>query len=292
MRKIYCCVVVLMFFLAGCGVSKQVHQAALDDVKSKEAQIEGLKQELEKTREEIDRLKNELDRATTEKDEEISSLKKELEMLSSKADETSKEIEKAEGGGEQEKGADYETLTNKVEELLKEKDFLAREVERLKKYGDEEQEINKKIEAVYDAISKRLDSEIRKDLLSVSKGKGRISISFSLFDSGDAAVNKRGKLVLKSIGKVVKELSKMDIRVEGHTDSVGIGPKIRKTYPTNWELSTARATNVVKYLKEKAGIDPKYLTASGLAKYRPVLDNKTEKERAKNRRVEIVLIPM
>lgn len=298
MKKIYCYAVVLILLSTGCGVSKQVHQAALDEVKSKTTQIEGLKQELEKTREEIDRLKKELEKVTTAKDDEISSLKKELEILSKKADETSKEIERpkreeaASSGGEKVRDEDYVKLTQKVEELSKEKDFLAREFERFKKYADEEQEINKKIDAAYDTISKELGSEIGKGVIGASKGRGRLSISFSLFDSGDASVNKRGALVLNKIGRVLKNLSKMEVRVEGHTDSAGIGPKIRNRYPSNWELSTARATNIVKYLREKAGIDPKLLSASGLAKYRPVSDNKTEKQRGKNRRVEIVLIPL
>ncbi len=79
--------------------------------------------------------------------------------------------------------------------------------------------------------------------------------------------------------------------MEGHTDNVPIGPAIIDKFPTNWELSTARATTVVRYLQER-GVNPGYLSAEGYSEYRPVAPNDTEEGKSKNRRIEIVLIPL
>ena len=82
------------------------------------------------------------------------------------------------------------------------------------------------------------------------------------------------------------------IRVEGHTDNVPIAPSLRVRFATNWELSTARATAVVRYLQDKAGIAPDHLIASGYGEYRPLSPNTTPEGRAQNRRIEIVLVPV
>jgi chemotaxis protein MotB len=81
------------------------------------------------------------------------------------------------------------------------------------------------------------------------------------------------------------------INIAGHTDNVPIGPELVKQYPTNWELSAARATSVARYLQDKCGIDPHLISATGYGQYQPIESNKTEKGRARNRRIEIVLVP-
>jgi len=81
------------------------------------------------------------------------------------------------------------------------------------------------------------------------------------------------------------------ISIAGHTDNVPIGPDLVKQYPTNWELSAARATSVARYLQDRSGIDPRLISATGYGQYQPIESNKTEKGRARNRRIEIVLVP-
>jgi len=73
---------------------------------------------------------------------------------------------------------------------------------------------------------------------------------------------------------------------------VRIYSAIKTKYPTNWELSTARATQVTRYLQEEGGIDPKQLSATGYSEYQPVASNDTDEDKAKNRRIEIVLLPL
>jgi chemotaxis protein MotB len=113
-----------------------------------------------------------------------------------------------------------------------------------------------------------------------------------LFDSGSADIKKNGKNVLDRVGGILKQVTDKQINIEGHTDNVPISPKLQHKFPTNWELSTTRATNVVRYLQEKGGLDPRLLFAAGFAEYRPLDSNDTGEGRAKNRRIEIVLIPL
>jgi chemotaxis protein MotB len=76
----------------------------------------------------------------------------------------------------------------------------------------------------------------------------------------------------------------------GHTDNVPIRPAARKRFPSNWELSTARATAAVRFLTEEAGIDPRRLGAVGYGEFRPVADNATPEGRAHNRRIAITIL--
>jgi chemotaxis protein MotB len=89
----------------------------------------------------------------------------------------------------------------------------------------------------------------------------------------------------------VKNTEKKVIRVEGHTDNVPVSSRLAEKFPTNWELSTARATNVVRFLQDKVGIAPARLEAVGMSEFHPVATNKTLVGRSQNRRIEIALLP-
>jgi chemotaxis protein MotB len=97
--------------------------------------------------------------------------------------------------------------------------------------------------------------------------------------------------VLKKVGAILGEVKDKEIRIEGYTDNVPIGENLRKRFPTNWELSTQRATNVLRFLEEQAGVDGARLSAVGYGPFRPLADNQTPEGRAQNRRIEIVLVP-
>ena len=112
-----------------------------------------------------------------------------------------------------------------------------------------------------------------------------------LFDSGQAQVKPAGLKVLKQVSDILKKVTDKQIRIEGHTDNVPIGVKLKEKFPTNWELSTARATSVVRYLIEEGGVDRMTLAAGGYADTRAVEPNDTEGGRTANRRIEIVLYP-
>jgi chemotaxis protein MotB len=112
-----------------------------------------------------------------------------------------------------------------------------------------------------------------------------------LFDSGKADIKTNGKKVLDRVAEILKTITDKQIRIEGHTDNVPIGATLAEKFPTNWELSTARATTVARYLQEK-GVSPAVLNAAGYSEYKPVESNETDEGKAKNRRIEIVLIPL
>ncbi len=110
-----------------------------------------------------------------------------------------------------------------------------------------------------------------------------------LFRSGHATLLPRTRRLLSDIAEILKETTN-PIAVEGHTDDVPItSPKIKRLYSDNWELSTARAVNVTKYLIRK-GISPDRLSAAGYAQFKPLVPNIDEITRAKNRRIDIVIL--
>ena len=149
--------------------------------------------------------------------------------------------------------------------------------------------------STYDNLVKELKKEIEAGQIAITQLKDKLSLTMVekvLFDSGSADIKKEGKKVLDRIGGILKQVTDKQINIEGHTDNVPISPKLQQKFPTNWELSTTRATNVVRYLQEKADLDPRHLFAAGFSEYRPVDSNDTAEGRAKNRRIEIVLIPL
>src|SRR5690348_14345013 len=112
-----------------------------------------------------------------------------------------------------------------------------------------------------------------------------------LFDSGRAVIKPAGLKVLKQVSDVLNKITDKQIRIEGHTDNVPISVKLQDKFKTNWELSTARATTVVRYLIVQGGVQPLALSAVGYADTRPIASNDSEEGRSSNRRIEIILYP-
>lgn len=107
-----------------------------------------------------------------------------------------------------------------------------------------------------------------------------------LFNSGSAELSDGAKKILETIGKlIVQKFAMHSIRVEGHTDSIPVSGR----YPSNWELSSARASSIVRYLIDRFHILPDLMSAVGYADTRPVTSNKDAASLAQNRRVEIVV---
>ncbi|MEJ2168609.1 MAG: flagellar motor protein MotB [Desulfobacterales bacterium] len=108
----------------------------------------------------------------------------------------------------------------------------------------------------------------------------------ALFDVGVADISSKAIPLLKKVGAIIAD-SPFEVRVEGHTDNV---PIKTARYPSNWELSTARAVTVLRYFIETYGISSKRLSAEGFAEYHPMVPNDSVENRAKNRRVEIIFL--
>lgn len=107
-----------------------------------------------------------------------------------------------------------------------------------------------------------------------------------LFPLGSADLTPAAQQVITSVGKILASMPNQ-LRIEGHTDNL---PIHTAQFPSNWELSTARATNVVNFLISRVGLQPKKLSATGYGEFRPIVANTSEAERAKNRRVDIVVL--
>ncbi|HOC92897.1 MAG TPA: flagellar motor protein MotB [bacterium] len=157
------------------------------------------------------------------------------------------------------------------------KDFFGPE----KQLEDLEKRLRKEVEKMQDMGKGYLDVLKQGKEVRVTVG------SQALFDSGSASVKEQFRPSLDKIAQFIKD-NHLAVVVEGHTDPMPISTAV---YPSNWELSSGRASSVVRYLIEKHGIDPALLQAAGYADKRPAFSNETQQGREKNRRIEIVLKP-
>jgi chemotaxis protein MotB len=129
------------------------------------------------------------------------------------------------------------------------------------------------------------------DELSVYTKEGSVYVSLAeklLFKSGSDEVDPKGKEALKSLAQVLNSTNDITVMIEGHTDNV---PIKTKQFEDNWDLSTARATSIVRILTQDFGFDSNRITASGRGKFHPVTTNETVEGRAGNRRTEVILSP-
>lgn len=146
----------------------------------------------------------------------------------------------------------------------------------------------KQLKQVSEQLETALGTFIDDKLVSVKRNDYWIALEMNselLFLSGEAALSKKAQPVLEKIAQVINPLPNA-VNVEGHTDDKPINTLV---FPSNWELSSARATRVVQALV-KAGINPTRLSAIGYGEFHPLGDNTTEEGRFKNRRVILVLM--
>ncbi len=197
--------------------------------------------------------------------------------------------------------AQRDSLTQERDQLQKEKDAALKEsaarqakIDELTQKAEKAEQLEKATQT-YQDLTRKLEKEIQDGQVQITEMKNRLTMTMVdkiIFPSGSADISKAGKKVLDKVVSILKDIKDKRIQVEGHTDNVKIVSDLKNTYPTNWELSTARATEVVRYLQEHGGIDPTLLSATGFGEFQPVAPNDTDEGRHKNRRIEIVLLPM
>jgi chemotaxis protein MotB len=241
-------------------------QSSLDSLEKEKGQLNS---ELGNVRGHITDLEQKLASGSASAQEEIAKLQKQASELEANAARIAKERE----------------------QLRQEQSQLAAtlEQERLAK----EDEI-KRLTRTQEELSKSLQDEISKGNITIQQVRDRLTINMVdrvLFDSGQAQVKPAGIKVLKQVGDVLGKITDKQIRIEGHTDNVPISSKLQNRFKTNWELSAARATTVVRYLIDQGGVDRQYLSAVGYADTHPLASNDSEEGRSSNRRIEIVLYP-
>ena len=299
-------IIVCGTMLVGC-VTKGTHQATLSDLdqaqkdltrsaaelddykKQATKQIAGL--EADKTKLSNDLLsvqevstntQRDLDQTTANLNQVLAAQKKNEEVL--------RTLEANANDLEQRLLAEKATVTR----LQQGGEALAAEKERLEKERAAKEAEIERLTRTQQELSKSLQAEIERGDITIKQVRDRLTINMVekvLFNSGQAQVKPAGLKILTQVSDVLKNVTDKQIRIEGHTDNVPIGVKIRDKFPTNWELSTARATTVVRFFIERGGVNRESLEAVGFADTRPVASNDTDEGRTENRRIEIVLYP-
>jgi chemotaxis protein MotB len=143
----------------------------------------------------------------------------------------------------------------------------------------------------YQNLNKSLVSEVKNDQVEIKQLKNKLQITLVndiLFPEGGWEVGPRGIAVLAKVAPSLQNLNGKEIVVQGYTDNFPVVGDLKARFPTNWELSAARACNVVRHLQTQ-GVDPAILAAEAFGEYHPVASNDTEQGRRKNRRIDIVI---
>jgi len=208
----------------------------------------------------------------------VEELEKEIKAKSEKIEQLKKEVEEIKFS--------YEEI---VKSLRNEVEFLQSELQ--------EKESQKRIEEMgplYELLANNLTEEIKRDKVQLAWLDDKLSIAISglvVFDSGGIYPKKEGSMILEKIGYILKGEANhgKQIIIKGHTDALPIGNNLKNKFPSNWELSTARAATIVRILQQRTGIDGKCLIATGYSFYSPLDSNEDWQGRAKNRRIEIVV---
>jgi chemotaxis protein MotB len=186
-------------------------------------------------------------------------------------------------------------LGKRIEEIEAEMEGLqSAKAELAKSVETKEGELSE-LKGTFQGFQDKLKGEIARGEINLEQTGGKLRVGLVdkvLFDPGEAEVSKRGEEVLARVAEALAAIPDKQIQVSGHTDRMPINSKLVERYPTNWELSAARAVHVVRFLAEKAKVPPERLVASGYGEFHPLASNKTPGGRAKNRRIEILLTPM
>jgi chemotaxis protein MotB len=239
------------------------------------AENSGRKEQIIRLNAERDKLSAEREKLIVEKDNLNARLGANAEELARTIAETTRTINE---------------LKSRTVELEGDRQMLEETIAMLKKTREE---AVRTVSSTYDGLLKEMKEEIEQGQIAITELKGKLTVDVVdkiLFDSGQSEIKPEGLAVLKRVVDILIAVTDKTIRVEGHTDNVPIKGALAKRYPTNWELSAARAITVTRYL-EKEGLDPVLLSAAAFGEYLPVADNDTAEGRAKNRRIAIILLP-
>jgi chemotaxis protein MotB len=287
-------IIVLFVASSGCVSQQRFDQAvadatsahkSLDEATGRaeagEARAQTDEAELAKLREQIEQAKAKSDAD----DQEITKLKLDNHNVGASLDEQT-------AIGQQLRG-ELTRLGKNVDQLLSDKGTLSKSLDEAKQRLDELRRAQAAADArtaLFRELALRFKRMTDTGELSVALRAGRIMLVLPndvLFDSGRSELTQPGKATLLKIAQVLRDLGDRQLQVAGHTDNV---PIHTARFATNWELSTARALEVVKLLVE-SGVPPRALSAAGYGEFDPVAPNDTAANKSKNRRIEITLFP-
>jgi chemotaxis protein MotB len=283
---------IVIAMLSTACVSSAKHDAVLEDARKTKAEMERLRAEGEQQKQagaaQVDKISADLQAARTalqENENQLSQANVQSHNLQAKLDEST-----AIG---QRLREELQRLGKNVDGLLSEKGTMSHALEDAKQRLEELRKAQAATEA-RTALYKQLIQKFKKltdaGQLRIELRDGRMILQLPndvLFDSGQAAVKPDGQRAIGQVAGVLKTLGGRKFQVAGHTDNVSID---RAKFASNWELSTARAVAVVRYLASQ-GVASEALSAAGYGEFAPLVANDTAEHKAKNRRIEISLVP-
>ncbi len=187
-----------------------------------------------------------------------------------------------------------ESLKGRNAQLLADLSHYQEQLKALGGETGEAEERTRRVKAAYEKLLAELRSEIESKEAVIQQTRERMTVTMVdrvLFESGRAVITPGGRQRLKKLADGLSDVSDGRIQVAGHTDDVPIAPEYRYKYPSNWELSAARAASVARFLIAEGGVPPEHIEIAGHSYFKPVAGNETDEGRARNRRVEIAIVP-
>lgn len=185
-----------------------------------------------------------------------------------------------------------EQLTESVQNLSEQTQKLKGELDRQRSLVHLQKQVIELLDDTKKTIESSLKDQIAAkgiEIVDTSDEVKVVLIDNLLYAPGSLEISEDGKQLLMALAASFKKDETYHIVVEGHTDNVPVGRRLRAYYPTNWELGAARASSVARFLQWQGGVDPKRLSIRSFASYRPVASNRTEAGRRQNRRIVITL---
>jgi chemotaxis protein MotB len=216
----------------------------------------------------------------------LQAMEEERQNLEAQRDQLQADIEKCEKVNA--------TLSESIKNLAVRAQKLKMELEKQKSVVYLQDQVIKLLDDTRKTIESSLKDQIASQGIELVESEDQLKVVLVdriLYDPGSVEVNEDGKNLLRTLADTFKRDDQYHIVVEGHSDNLPLSGPLKEKYPTNWELSAARAASVVRFLQWKCGIEPERLSLRGYSYYRPVTANDTEKGRSQNRRIEIILGP-
>jgi chemotaxis protein MotB len=179
-------------------------------------------------------------------------------------------------------------------QLSEKMEDLKYDIEKKESIIEEQTRVIRELHTTKEKIESSLQKQIEAQEVKIEEIEGKLKVTFVdkiLFDTGKVEIGKRGQEALLGLADSLRENKNQNLVVEGHTDDVPIGLALMDKYPTNWELSAARAIGVARFLQEKGWLEPERLSVAAYSYYKPVASNDTAEGRRQNRRIEIILVP-
>ena len=185
-------------------------------------------------------------------------------------------------------------LSKNIELLSQNIEQLNNDLQKKKSVIKLQNKVIRLLDDTKNTIATSLKEEIEAEEIELVELEDTLKVVFIdkiLFDSGSVEINQKGQKILLVVADSIRANKDQNLLVEGHTDNTPLSPALKERFPSNWELSAARAAAVVRFIQKVGQLQPERLSARGYSYYRPVASNKTKEGRHQNRRIEIILGP-